>query len=246
MTLEEKHHFIVLWKKYFGASELPLIYYFTDEEESRCNTITHEERFIISDLARVRKGAVMVYDVKYIGCKGGILYTGINATEGKDPAAWARNLEKLIGEKQSGFGISEQELDKAPTFKAPARYLVFKRWDKIRESDQPDVVVFFATPDVISGLFVLSNYRGSEPNMAISPGASGCGSLLAFPYLQKQSRVPLAVIGMFDPSARVFLDPNLLSFAVPFSKFIEMVDVLEEGVLEEKGWEPLRKRMPKE
>ena len=42
--------------------------------------------------------------------------------------------------------------------KAPYRYIVFKRWDKLEKDDNPDVIIFFATPDVLSGLFTLSNY----------------------------------------------------------------------------------------
>jgi len=51
-----------------------------------------------------------------------------------------------------------------PPFTAPAPFVVFKRWDKLAESDRPDVVIFFARPDVLSGLFTLANYDEAEAN----------------------------------------------------------------------------------
>ncbi len=49
-------------------------------------------------------------------------------------------------------------MKKAPAFKAPARYAIFKRWDMLDESDNPEVVIFFSQADVLSGLFTLANY----------------------------------------------------------------------------------------
>jgi hypothetical protein len=47
----------------------------------------------------------------------------------------------------------------APFYEAPAKYIVFKRWDQLSEDDDPDVVVFFAQSDVLSGLFTLVGYE---------------------------------------------------------------------------------------
>jgi hypothetical protein len=41
--------------------------------------------------------------------------------------------------------------------KLPIVFYVFKRWDTLDEADSPEVVIFFAPPDVISGLFTLAN-----------------------------------------------------------------------------------------
>ena len=40
--------------------------------------------------------------------------------------------------------------------------LVFKRWDKLEEHDNPEVAIFFATPDVLSGLFTLANFDQAQ------------------------------------------------------------------------------------
>ena len=58
---------------------------------------------------------------------------------------------------------------------APGRFIVFKRWDALEETDTPEVVIFFASPDVLSGLFTLANFDEAEPNGA-SPAPSGPGA----------------------------------------------------------------------
>lgn len=77
--------------------------------------------------------------------------------------------------------------------------LVFKRWDKLEETDQPDVVIFFAKPDVLAGLFTLANFDQSEPNGTFTPFGSGCSSIIHHPYLETITQRQRAVIGMFDP-----------------------------------------------
>jgi len=93
-------------------------------------------------------------------------------------------------------------MKKVPKFEAPEKFIVFKRWDMLEESDEPDVVIFFANPDVLSGLFTLANFDIGDPNGAFSPFSSGCGSIVQYPYLEKESDCPKAVVGMFDVSAR--------------------------------------------
>jgi len=48
--------------------------------------------------------------------------------------------------------LVKEMMTKAPVFKASARFIVFKRWDALEEADDPEVVIFFARPDVVSGL----------------------------------------------------------------------------------------------
>jgi hypothetical protein len=55
------------------------------------------------------------------------------------------------------------------------QFITWKRWDKLEEYDAPEVVVFFATPDILSGLFTLANFEEAEPNGVLAPFSSGCG-----------------------------------------------------------------------
>jgi hypothetical protein len=42
-------------------------------------------------------------------------------------------------------------------------YIVFKRWDKLDEGDDPTAMVFFAVSDALSGLFTLANFDEKGP-----------------------------------------------------------------------------------
>jgi len=113
----------------------------------------------------------------------------------------------------------------------------------LNESDEPDVVIFFACPDVLSGLFTLANFDETEPNDVFTPVASGCGSIVLYPFLEKDSVRPRAVIGLFDVSPRRFFPENTLSFSVPMRKFERMVRNMEESFLTTKSWKAVQKRM---
>ena len=139
--------------------------------------------------------------------------------------------------------LVKESLKYVPSFKAPKEFIVFKRWDKLEESDSPEVVIFFARPDVLSGLFTLANFDEAEPNSVISPFGSGCASIVLYPYLERESNHPKAVIGMFDPSARPHVPRNMLTFSLPMSRFTRMIDNMEESFLTTDTWRRQFKRI---
>jgi hypothetical protein len=139
--------------------------------------------------------------------------------------------------------LVREVMEHAPVFKAPARFAVFKRWDMLQEKDEPVVVIFFAQPDVLAGLFTLANFDEAEVNGVFAPFSSGCGSIVLYPYLEGRSARPRGVIGMFDVSARPFIPANVLSFAVPMNKFVRMIDNMEESFLITASWKKVQKRI---
>jgi uncharacterized protein (DUF169 family) len=139
--------------------------------------------------------------------------------------------------------LVREVMKRMPQFKAPARFIVFKRWDGLAESDHPDVVIFYAKPDVLSGLFTLTNYDEVEQNGVFTPFAAGCGSIILYPYLEKDAQRPRGVIGMFDVSARPYVNKEELTFAVPMAKFRRMVENMEESFLVTPSWAKVKKRI---
>ncbi len=99
-----------------------------------------------------------------------------------------------------------------PKMEAPCQFITWKRGDKL------EVVVFFATPDILLGLFTLANFEEAEPNGVLAPFSSGCGSIVSYPYLEKDFYRPHAFLGMFDVSAHPFVPKTMLTFAVPKKK----------------------------
>jgi hypothetical protein len=127
--------------------------------------------------------------------------------------------------------------------KAPGDYIIFKRIDHMEEEDKPLVAIFFAPPDVLSGLFTLANYDATQPNGVIAPFCAGCGSIVDFPLKELKSTEPRAVLGMFDVSARPCVPSSVLTFAVPWPKFVRMTDNMEESFLITKSWGKVRQRI---
>jgi len=77
MDIELKEKFIELWNKYFNNAELPITFYYTDEEEHAEIPKTGSiPRCIIGALSNVRKGRSYCFDAGSIGCFGGKRYLG--------------------------------------------------------------------------------------------------------------------------------------------------------------------------
>ena len=250
MNIKFKEDFIVLWKKFFGEAELPIVFYYTNEEGHaelvKPDTI---RGCLFAALSLVRKGRALCFDAESGGCLGRQISPGFREyiEEPDDKYYFSCGIPgKIEGEryiKTPEIAAEAIKLMAAISFKAPARYIVFKRWDSLNESDEPDVVIFFACPDVLSGLYSLANFEETEPNGVFTPWASGCSSIVTYPFLEKDSVRPRAVIGLFDVSARPRIPENTLSFSVPMRKFERMVRNMEESFLTTNSWKALQKRI---
>jgi len=250
MDIEFRDEFIASWHKHFDGAELPITFYYTDDEGHAALAKPGElNRCIIGALAEVRKGRSFTFNPESIGCAGGKRYTGY-------VTQMAPNFEyflscgipgKVVGERyKKSPELVKEAMKHMPDFKAPARFMVFKRWDNLDAADNPEVAVFFATPDVLSGLFTLANYDEAEPNGVFAPFGSGCSSMIQYPYLEKDAARPRCVIGLFDVSARPFVPPGTLTFAVPAAKLERMVANMPESFLITPSWLAVRKRIAAE
>jgi uncharacterized protein (DUF169 family) len=247
MNKEIRDHFISQWKKYFNNSDLPITFYYTDNPVHAPEFQPSEKRScIICELQKVRSGHSLSFSADSVKCGGGKRYLGF--AEGMRP-----NFEyflscgienKMEGERYIRTPELVLELMKNQINVAiPGKYIVFKRWDLLEEYDNPDAVIFFATPDILSGLFTLANYDQSEPNSTFSPFGAGCGSIVYFPYIEKDAVRPRAVLGMFDVSARPCVPAGNLSFAVPMNKFLKMISYMDESFLITESWRKVQKRL---
>jgi uncharacterized protein (DUF169 family) len=250
MDMKRKAGFVRLWGRYFDGAELPIVFYYSDQVGSAQRVKPAAgHRCLFVDLAQVRTGQSLCFDAQSIGCFGGRRYAGF--TEELMP-----NFEyflscgipgKLEGERYKKTPeLVQAFVQKAAHLKAPRPFLVFKRWDRLEATDEPEVVVSFARPDVLSGLFTLANYDVDDPNGVLAPFGAGCGSIIQYPYLERSSDSPRAVLGMFDVSARPFIPDDMLSFAVPMNKFERMMDNMEESFLITPSWAKMQKRIAKQ
>jgi uncharacterized protein (DUF169 family) len=239
--------FLRLWEKYFNNAALPIVFYYTDKEGCAKSAKTENlTRCLIGALENVRKGKSLYFDSDSIGCPGGKRYCGFTHEVTPDFAYFLSYgiSGKLNGERYVNSPKMVRQIFKnTPSFIAPARYIVFKRWDKLDVIDNPDVVIFFAIPDVLSGLFTLARFDEIDRGAVQAPFGSGCASIIQYPYLEKTSDHPRATIGMFDPSARPFVHKDMLTLAVPMNKFINMIDNMEKSFLITDSWKRIQKRI---
>jgi uncharacterized protein (DUF169 family) len=247
MDMEIKEKFTRLWKKFFNGAELPIAFYYTDEKtRAEVAEPPSGHRCVISDLSKVRGGNPLCFDADSIGCGGGKRYLGF-AEEVMPNFEYFLSCGipgKLEGERyKKSPALVREVMEKLPEFKAPARFIVFKRWDGLEHSEDPDVVVFFGRPDILSGLFTLANFDEAEPDRVFAPFAAGCGSIVQYPYLEKGCPRPRCVLGMFDVSARPCVPEDVLTFSVPMNKLIRMIGNMEESFLITPSWGKVNKRI---
>jgi hypothetical protein len=246
MELQLRDRFAERWDRYFPGAELPIGFYYTDEAGRAEMAGPGERPCIICQLAQVRKGISLAFDVDAVACGGGKRYLGF-VTELRPNFEFFLSCGipgEMEGERYKKTPEMVKQLleDMAP-FEAPGRTIVFKRWDQMGEKDEPAVVIFFALPDALSGLFTLAGFDEVNPQAVISPFGSGCSSIVYHPYLELRSAQPRAVLGMFDVSARPCVPAEVLTFAIPWPKFVRMVDNMEESFLTTGSWRAVQARM---
>ena len=235
------------WAKYFPDAELPVAYWYTDDvsEKDRADS-RDEEHCVVACFARVRQGHTFVYGADSPGCRGWARYTGFSQTlRPKFEYFLSCGIPgEIEGERyKKSPDLVRTYLESHQPFKAPGRFLVIKRWDRLAAQDTPLAVIFFATADVLSGLFALANYDRSDPYGVITPMGSGCSTIVSYPYLEAQSAQPRCVLGMFDVSARPQVPEGLLTFTIPVARFEQMVANMDESFLITESWGQVRTRI---
>ena len=247
MDLQLKDKFLTLWNKYFGIAELPISFFFGHNDGTATKVVTNKKwSCIICELSQVRRGQSLAFDEQAVLCGGAKRFLGYTDTIRPEFEYFLSCgiPGKLEGERYIRTPEMVLELvKKQVTLPSKGKEIIFKRWDKLSANDNPEVIIFFATPDVLSGLFTLANFDQTRSDSTIAPFGSGCATAIHYPYLEKDKENPSAVIGMFDPSARKCVPADQLTFAVPFKKMVTMIDLMEESFLTTPTWETVKKRI---
>lgn len=238
--------FIDKWDKYFGKAELPITFAYSSGIDGAVYRERDKDRScLISELMKVRNGENFAYDVNNIACGGAKRYLGY--VEGMRPGFeyfLSYGNEEMEGERYKCTPeLAKTFQERIVTLPAKSRYSIFKRWDKLTEQDDPEIVIFFAKPDVLSGLFTLANFDQKDENGVIAPFGAGCGSIIYYPYLESTKDEQKCVLGMFDVSARPGVQENILTFSMPIMRFEKMVGHMDESFLITNSWTKVRKRI---
>lgn len=248
-----------------GLKYSPVAIIFTDEKPEGALQFK-EGRWgcVIAMLAGAAKGKTAVFDRKTYGCIGGGSGLGFGNTYLKFPGGIEYFLSKGNKEfcaTEIGKGIvsnmpalshgeaykktpefAKSFADNLPYYDVPTEYVVFKPLEKVLPTEKPEVVVFLATPDQLSGLVVLASYNRHGGDNVISPWCAGCHSICIIPLNEGKSENPRGVIGLFDISARNKVDKDILSFSVPYKMFLEMEENVAESFLTRDVWLKIKGR----
>jgi hypothetical protein len=247
MDTAMRDKFVSLWQKYCPSAELPITFEISEKCDASAKAkIPNGWRCIICDLARVRKGTSLVFDRTSVTCMGGLFYMGYD-TERSENFNFFLSYGKpgvVEGEryKKSPEIVSQMDA-RHVSLPVKDKYYSFKRWDKLTDTDNPDVVIFYARPEVLSAIFTLANFDSSDPNGVTCPFGSGCSSIIHYPRLEQQSPNPRAVLGMFDPSARPCVPVDILTIAIPMKKFQTMIGNMDESFLVTKTWDKVKAKI---
>jgi len=197
------------------------------------------------------KGKTSVFERKTTGCNGGKVGLGF----GQFPN-YPGGIEYFLSVGKKGLFEGEgykkspelgvEYVECLPITDIPYQYVILKPLSQIDTSKEiPELVVFYVNNDQLSALTVLANYyRPGNENVMI-PFSSGCQSIFLIPYAEAQKENPRAVVGLTDITARPMVDPNMLSFSVPYKMYLEMEDNIENSFLKTQQWDKIVVRMRK-
>jgi uncharacterized protein (DUF169 family) len=241
------------WKQFqetLGLKESPVGVYYTNDKPEGVTPKEGISGCMIGLLQNTRKkGRTVYFDKSHFGCPGGAYYMGL--LESPRP-----NIEYFLscgipGEMEGERYIKTPELAKEYFGKmkprpAPATYCVFKPFEQFQEGDKkPEVVVFFSSPDILSGLFTLTNYTLESTDAVFTPFGSGCSTILTYPLKEAEKEKPRAIIGMFDVSARPMVEKDILTLAMPYSVFLKLLENVSGSFLQTESWKKVLQRIQK-
>ena len=242
MDQKLKNDFLSKWSTYFNHADLPIVFYYSDQAgNSEMHIPKSRYSCFICDLAKVRNGIDLHFNCDSVTCTGGKRYLGYSDKIRDDFEYFLScGNERVAGERYvKEPEMVRQWINDAQFMPIHQKNIIFKRWDKLTEDDNPEVVIFFAKPDVLSGLFTLYNFNNFEKNSIVALFDSGCGSIVQYPYMEKNK----AFIGMFDPSARKCIPKDVMTFAFSFTKMAQIIDSMDNSFLITDAWHKIKNRI---
>lgn len=235
----ETDAFVEAFREAFGeAAELPLVFWYSD---APLREVPKTEGCFFKALREAREGLTVSFSAANIGCGGGKFYTGFAPLPDYVPGfVSAKEHYKQTPEMVLSF---IGRLDVRP---APAAWLHFARVDTLDGFDGREGVLFFATPDVLSGLVAWAAFDNDDDDAVAAPFGSGCSSVVAQAVRENRLGGRRIFLGLFDPSVRPWVGEYDLSFVVPMGRFLQLCGTMHASCLfGTHAWKKVRDRINK-
>jgi len=229
--------FIQNYREAFGSqAPLPLLFGYSDQPVAETGKIGG---CFFKGLLQAREGQPVSLSAEVIGCGGGKLYTGFSDMPERVPG--------FVSLKEKYKKTPEMVVDYVNSLgmeRAKKPYLNFIRIDQAESFEGTEGVLFYATPDMLSGLCGWAFFDSNEPDAVVSEFGSGCSTVVSMTVVENARQGHRCFIGLMDPSVRPWVGKNELGFTIPFSRFTRMMETMKDCFLfDSHAWSKVRARL---
>lgn len=233
----EVNIFINNYREAFGdMAELPLTFWYSNVP------VAHTEKIngcFFKGMKTVREGDSISLDLSTIGCMGGKFYTGFT-----DMPQFVPDFVSLKERYKKTPEMVVNFIEELGVPRTDKKYLNFARIDKIDSFDNVEGILFFATPDILSGLITWAYFDNNANDGVTSMFGSGCSAIVTQAVVENKRNGRRTFLGFFDPSARPHVEANILSYVIPMSRFKEMYHTMRESCLfDTHAWAKIKDRI---
>ena len=221
--------FLQKYREAFGnAVPLPVAFGYSHNPVAEVKRIP---RCMIGAIRKVCDGEPLTLSVDNVLCGGGSLYTAFAPMQDRIPAFVSETEHYKRTPEQVRRYIHNLDIQLAEK-----PYLNFISIDKLSSFDDVEGILFFASPDVLSGLCSWAFYDNDADDAVSVRFASGCCSIVTFAVNENRKNGRSCFVGMLDPSARPLVPADELTFVIPVSRFREMMRTMEDSALFRKAY----------
>ena len=229
--------FIALFQEAFGKKvQLPLLFGYSDKP------IANTEKIggcFFKGLQTAREGTPVSLSAEVIGCGGGKLYTGFSDMPERVPGFVSlkekyKKTPEMVTDYVNSLGMR----------RATKPYLNFIRIDTADSFEGTEGILFYATPDMLSGLCGWVFFDTNAADAVVTRFGSGCSSVVSMTIVENARQGQRCFMGLLDPSVRPYVGTNELSFTIPMSRFKSMMETMKEYFLfDSHAWKKVKARL---